>query len=148
MNKRALYGGIAGGIGCLGLLILLAAAAAGWYYFNEQRKENERYAIQGLQNIADAQNNFFFKKLNFRYGTIEELKSEGQLNSYGDWLQTGSHGYRARVQIQGATFIAVAEPVSYGFFNGYRSFIVTADGKVHGRNGAGATINDPLASPY
>ena len=148
MNKKVVYGGIAGGVGCLALLIVLAAAAGGWYYFNEQRKQNERYAIQGLQNIADAENNFFFKKLNFRYATYAELKSAGLLNSYGDWLGDGSRGYRVKIQIQDAAWTATAEPNSYGFFDGYRSFVVTGDGKVHGRNGAGATLNDPVVSPY
>jgi hypothetical protein len=148
MDKKVLYGGI-GGIGCLLLLIILAVGAGGgWYYFNEQRKENEREAIRGLQNIADAQNNFFLKKANFKYGTFDELKSAGLLNSYGDWLQDGSHGYRAKIQIDGVVWTAVAEPKSYGFFDGQRSFIVTGDGKVHARNGAGATLTDPVASAY
>lgn len=148
MNKKVLYGAIGGGIGCLGLLILLAAGIGGWYYFNEQRKENERYAIYGLQSIHSAQNNFFYKKMNFRYGTIDELKSAGLLNSYGEWLQNGRRGYKARIIIDGVTWVAVAEPNSYSFFDGYRSFIVSFDGKVRGREGTGATLEDPIASIY
>lgn len=122
---------IFGGIGCLALFVLLIAVlGGGYYYFNEQARENERYAIYGLQNIAAAQRTFMLR--NGRYGNIDELQSSGQLNGYGHDLEGGSHGYHLMLEASGLTYRAHATPKSYGIFDGYRSFYLGSDGVIHG----------------
>ena len=142
-KKRIL---VIGGLGCLGLLlVLIACLGAGYYYLNERTKSYERDAIQGLHNIAQAQKTFMAR--NFRYGTIDELDRSGQLNSYGEWLKRGSHGYRLDMDVDGLTYRALATPKSYGFGGGYRSFYMGADGTVRGadKKGLSASAGDPPA---
>ncbi len=149
-NRKKILLGVLGGLGCLGLLILMAAAVAGYYYFNGQRETNEQYAIYGLQNIAKAQTEWRFSKGRGRYGTLDDLKNAGLLNSYGEWLGAGSHGYRLEMNITGNSFEAYASPKTYSWVNGRKSFVASIDGRVRGADHGGgrATGSDPPTSAY
>lgn len=135
-----------GGLGCAGLLlVLIACLGVGYYYLNERTTSYERDAIQGLHNIDQAQKTFMSQ--NFRYGTIDELDRSRQLNSYGEWLKRGTHGYRLDMEVDGQTYRVLATPKSYGFGGGYRSFYMGADGTVRGgdKKGLSASASDPPA---
>jgi hypothetical protein len=142
-KKRTL---VLGGLGCLGLVLVIIAVAGGYYYYlNERTKSYEKDAIQGLHNIADAQKTFMTR--NFRYATIDELDRSGQLNTYGDYLKQGTHGYRLDMNVDGTTYRALATPMSYGRGGGYRSFYMGPDGIVKGadKKGLSASESDPPA---
>lgn len=137
---------ILAGLGCLGLAVVVIAVAGGsYYYLTERTKSNEKDAIQGLHNIAEAQKTYMIR--NFRYGTIDELDRSGQLNGYGQDLKSGTHGYRLDMNVDGLTYRALATPKSYGLGGGYRSFYMGPDGTVRGadKKGLSASESDPPA---
>jgi hypothetical protein len=100
---------------------------------------NESIAKSLLQTVASAEATFQSAKGDGRYGSLEELLSEGLVSK--DLLQ--KYGYRIDVAVSANSFEAVAIPLEYGK-TGRLSYFVDESGVLRGgdHGGGAATISD------
>jgi hypothetical protein len=100
---------------------------------------NESIARSLLRTVASAEATFHSTKGDGRYGTLEELLTEGLVNR--DTLE--KYGYRIEVAVLSNRFEAIAVPVEYGR-TGRISFFVDESGVLRGGDHAGgaATLSD------
>lgn len=100
---------------------------------------NESIARSLLQTVASAEATFHSSKGDGRYGTLDELISEGLVAK--DMLE--KYGYKIEVMVSSNKFEAVAIPVEYGT-TGRLSYFVDESGLLRGgdHGGGAATIAD------
>jgi hypothetical protein len=100
---------------------------------------NEAIAQSFLRTINSAEATFQATKGNGRYGSLDELVSEGLLSQEA----YDKYGYRIELRVSGTGFEATATPVEYGK-TGKASFFLDESGVLRGGDHAGgpATIAD------
>jgi hypothetical protein len=100
---------------------------------------NESIARSLLQTVASAEATFQSTKGDGRFGTLEELLTEGLISK--DLLE--KYGYKIDVAVSSNRFEAIATPVEYGR-TGRISFFVDQSGVLRGGDHAGgaATLAD------
>jgi hypothetical protein len=100
---------------------------------------NESIARSLLQTVASAEATFQSTKGDGKYGTLEELLTEGLISK--DLLE--KYGYKIDVTAASNSFEAIATPVEYGR-TGRLSFFVDQSGVLRGgdRAGGAATLAD------
>jgi hypothetical protein len=120
------------------LLVLLSASIA-TAAEESPLLTNESIARSLLQTVASAESTFQSTKGDGRYGTLEELLTEGLISK--DLLE--KYGYKIDVAVSSNRFEAVAIPVEYGR-TGRISFFVDESGVLRGGDHAGgaATLAD------
>jgi hypothetical protein len=120
------------------LLVLLSASIAS-AADESPLLTNESIARSLLQTVASAEATFQSTKGDGRYGTLEELLTEGLISK--DLLE--KYGYKIDVAVSSNRFEAVAIPVEYGR-TGRISFFVDQSGVLRGGDHAGgaATLAD------
>jgi hypothetical protein len=120
------------------LLVLLSASIAS-AADESPLLTNESIARSLLQTVASAEATFQSTKGDGRYGTLEELLTEGLISK--DLLE--KYGYKIDVAVSSNRFEAVAIPVEYGR-TGRISFFVDQSGVLRGgdHGGGAATLAD------
>lgn len=120
------------------LLVLLSAGIAS-AADESPLLTNESIARSLLQTVASAEATFQSTKGDGRYGTLDELLTEGLISK--DLLE--KYGYKIDVAVSSNRFEAIAIPVEYGR-TGRISFFVDESGVLRGGDHAGgaATLAD------
>jgi len=120
------------------LLVLMTAGLASQVQ-ESPLATNEAIAKSLLRTVTGAEATFQLTKGNERYGTLEELVSQGLVSK--DLLE--KYGYKIEVAVSANRFEATAIPVEYGK-TGRFSFFIDESGVLRGgdHGGGAATFSD------
>jgi Protein of unknown function (DUF3352) len=120
-------------------LVMLMVAGVSEGTKRTSAEANEAIAQSFLRTISSAEATFQATKGKGRYGSLDELVSEGLLSKEA----FDKYGYRIELRVSGTGFEATATPVEYGK-TGKASFFLDESGVLRGGDHAGgpATIAD------